>query len=495
MAVEGAENVGRAAGETRFTAESALPYPRERVFAWHERPGALARLTPPWERVTVVSREGTIHDGDVTIFKVGVGPVKVEWEARHEGYKPPEEFCDQQVRGPFASWHHRHSFEPLPAGTRARDVIHHRLPGGAMGRSLGRDKVEAMLHRMFAHRHHTLAADLRRHASYTGKPLRVLVAGASGLVGSALCAFLSTGGHEVIRLVRAQSSPPADAVGRAVAWDPAAQSLDLAGVGPVDAVINVAGENVGAARWTPEFKQRLRTSRVDLTHFLARQIAQMNPRPAVFVNASAMGFYGERGDESVTEGSPRGVGFLSELSQDWEAAVAPAREAGTRVVLPRIGLVLDPQEGVLGKMLPVFRAGLGGKLGSGRQWMSWIALDDVVDVFHRALIDESLEGPVNASAPAPVTNADFTRALGRVLGRSTIFSVPGPALKLAMGEMGVVALSSTKMLPQRLLSAGFGFRFPTLEAALAHALGRMPLSPLERTAEGAHARYVAPPFG
>lgn len=467
-------------GDLTFEAQSELPQPPAQVFAWHERQGAFARLSPPWEDTQMVSRQGTIFDGDVTVLKVAAGPARVLWEARHFGYQAGVQFCDEQVRGPFAKWVHRHKFVATTAGTRAEDHVQYRPPAGALGRALSRSSLEKSFHRMFAYRHQTLAADLARHASYTGRPLRVLVAGASGLVGSALCAFLSTGGHEVVRLVRSQSQPPADAVGATVDWDPVAGKLDAAQLGPIDAVVNLAGENVAAGRWTDERKRRLRTSRVDLTAFLAAEIAKLNPKPAVLVNASAMGFYGDTGDAEVREGEGPGQGFLSQLSQDWEAATAVAQAAGVRVALPRIGLVLTPQEGVLAKLLPPFRAGVGGRLGNGKQWMSWIALDDLVGVFHQALVDQRYQGPINAAAPELVRNSAFAETLGQVLGRPTLFTVPAFALKLALGEMGAMAMMSTRMVPARLLELGFGFRFPTLRAALDNMLGTEPLPPLQR---------------
>lgn len=471
--------------ELSFVAEGLVPHAPDRVFAWHERPGAFARLSPPWEATQVLAREGTIRDGDRLVMKVPLGPLGVEWEARHFGFQPGIEFNDEQVRGPFASWRHRHQFRPAEGGTLVEDSVRYALPAGALGRVFGRDTVEKRLHRMFAYRHAALAADLERHANHQGPPLRVLVAGASGLVGSALCAFLSTGGHEVLRLVRPKSSPPADAVGTEVPWDPTAGHLDHAGLGPVDAVVNLAGENVGDGRWTEERKRRMRGSRVDLTRFLAAQVARMNPRPKVMINASAMGLYGERGDEPLTEDSPAGEGFLAQMCLDWEAATSAAQEAGVRVVLPRIGLVLSPHDGVLGKMLPVFRAGLGGKLGKGSQWMSWIALDDLVGVIHAALIDARWSGPINAAAPEPVTNGTFTDTLGRVLGRPTVLPVPAMALKLAFGEMGEMAMASVRMLPGKLQTGGFRFRFRSLEAALETLLGRGPLPPLETNGKAA----------
>ncbi|MCG5052538.1 MAG: TIGR01777 family oxidoreductase [Myxococcales bacterium] len=478
-------------GALSFEATSFVPHPQAQVFAWHERPGAFSRLTPPWETVEVLARQGTIRDGDVALLKVQAGPLRLVWEARHFGFEPGVEFKDEQVRGPFSRWVQTHRFTPAPGGTTIQDLVDYQVPGGALGRAFGRGSVEAKLLRLFSYRHEALAADLTRHAAYTGPPLRILVAGGSGLVGRALCAFLSTGGHDVYRLVRPDSQVPADAVGTGVAWQPREGILDVRALPPLDAVINLAGENVAGGRWTDARKKRFRTSRVDLTRFLAESLAAMNPRPKVFLNASAMGIYGPRGDEPLTEESAVGTGYLAELCQDWEAATEPARRAGIRVAMPRIGLVLAPREGVLGKLLPAVRAGVGGRLGSGKQWMSWVALDDLVGALHHALVDESLEGPFNVAAPGAETNAVFTETLGHILKRPTFLPVPAAALKLAFGEMGEMAMSSVLMRPERLTRAGFSFRFDKLEDALAHLLGTNPLPRLTRTATGAAATYLA----
>lgn len=471
---------GHTAADLSFHAQCQLPFPLADVFAWHERPGALARLTPPGEDVDVVSRRGTIHEGDVTTLRVKGGPMHFQWEARHFDFQRDVAFKDEQVHGPFASWIHEHRFTANAGGTFAQDLITFRVPGGTLGEVLGRGAVEKKLHRLFAHRYAALAGDLAWHAAYQGPPLRVLVAGSGGMVGRALCAFLSTGGHHVIRLVRASSKPDPDAVGEAVVWNPYAGTVDTAALGVVDAVVNLAGENVAGGRWTAQRKAELTTSRVDVTKFLATLCTRLHPKPAVLINASAMGFYGERGDEVVDEGASRGEGFLGDLCVAWEAATNAASDAGIRVVLPRISLVLSPREGVLAKMLPVFRAGVGGRMGSGQQWMTWITLDDLVGLLHRALFDTRYEGPINACTPEAVRNAAFASQLGTAVGRPAFLPVPAVALKLALGEMGQVATSSTRMAAKRLVQWAFPYRFATLPQAFTHLLGLHELPPLHR---------------
>jgi uncharacterized protein (TIGR01777 family) len=295
-------------------------------------------------------------------------------------------------------------------------------------------------------------------------PLRVAVAGSSGLLGTELSRRLETEGHAVLRLVRRPPRGEGEAQ-----WDPAAGRIDAAALEGVDAVVNLAGENVGE-RWTEERKRRIRASRVDATRLLAEALAGLAQKPRVLVNASAVGFYGSRGDERLDEMSAPGDDFLAGVVRDWEAATAPAAEAGIRVVLPRFGVVLTARGGALARMLTPFRLGVGGTLGGGRQWMSWISLDDAVDVIVRALRDERMAGPVNAVAGA-VTNEEFARTLGRVLRRPALVPVPAFALRLLFGEMAEgTVLVSQRVEHRRLTQLGHSFRHPELEAALRAAL-------------------------
>jgi uncharacterized protein (TIGR01777 family) len=297
--------------------------------------------------------------------------------------------------------------------------------------------------------------------------MKVAVTGASGLVGSALVPFLSGGGHEVVRLVR--RAPRAEGE---VRWDPARGEIDRAGLEGVDGVVHLSGENLAGGRWTAARKARLVDSRVGSTRILARALAELDRPPKVLVSMSAVGYYGARGDAWVDESSPADGDFLSRLCVDWEAAAAPAVEAGLRVAHPRLGVVLSPAGGALGKMLLPFRAGLGGVVGPGTQYMSWVAIDDVLGALHLALTAEALEGPFNVVAPEPVTNREFTKTLGRVLGRPTVTPVPAFALRLALGEMAdATLLASTRVRPRRLEETGYAFRLPALEGALRHVLG------------------------
>ena len=297
--------------------------------------------------------------------------------------------------------------------------------------------------------------------------MKVLVSGASGFVGSRLTARLTDDGHQVTRLVRSHPKPE-----RAeIQWDAAAGGLEPSALAGFDAVVHLAGENISQGRWTDAKKARIRHSRVRGTQLLAQTLARPAGRPKVLVTASAIGFYGNRGDEQLDEQSPPGSGFLADVCRQWESATEPAAEAGIRVVPLRLGLVLSSTGGALAKMLPIFRLGLGGPLGSGRQYVSWITLDDVIGAIQHAIAADSLRGPVNAVAPHPVTNREFTRALGRALRRPALLPVPAFALRVILGQMAnELLLASTRVVPRRLLDSGFRFRDPGLESALKRVL-------------------------
>lgn len=296
--------------------------------------------------------------------------------------------------------------------------------------------------------------------------MHVAVSGSRGLVGSALVPFLTMGGHRVTRLVRGAPANSDEA-----AWNPSRGLAEPSRFGGVAAVVHLAGENIAAGRWTPARKAGIRQSRVEGTRSLCESLARLAQPPKVFVSASAIGFYGDRGAQALTEESGSGSGFLPDVCREWEAATEPASQAGIRVVILRFGMVLSPAGGALQKMLPPFKLGLGGRIGSGDQFMSWIAIDDAVGAIHHALSVESLRGPVNAVAPTPVTNAGFTRTLARVLRRPAFMAVPSFAARMAFGEMAdALLLASARVMPVRLRESGYHFRFPELEGALRHLL-------------------------
>jgi hypothetical protein len=452
-----------------LTRRCRLAAPADEVYRWHARPGAFERLNPPWDPARVVSRSGSIEEEGARVV-LRVGRLLQRWVAEHHGAVPGREFHDRQVEGPFALWEHAHRIEPDgPAASTLEDRIEYALPAGPLGDAVGGRAVRALLGRMFAYRHRVTADDLAAHARCRGgKAMKVAITGSSGFVGSALVPFLTTGGHEVVRLVRREPRAKDEA-----RWEPEKGEAPAAALEGVDAVVHLAGENIAEGRWTDARKARLRSSRVGPTRLLAETLAGLARKPKVLVSASAVGYYGSRGDRWMSEKDDPADDFLGRLSVEWEAAAEPARKAGIRVVHPRIGVVLSPRGGALGKMLLPFKAGLGGVLGPGTQYMSWIAIDDLLGVLHHLLDRGDLEGPVNAVAPEPVTNAVFTKTLGRVLRRPTVAPAPAFALRLAFGEMADAALlGSTRVRPERLLASGYPFRFPDLEGALRHVLGR-----------------------
>ena len=445
---------------------SILDHPIDEVFAWHTRPGAMRRLVPPWQPMRVVKETESLADGTAILGLPG----GLRWIARHDpaAYEPPRQFRDVLSSDGLMTlppriigwWRHTHRFSDVGDGTTGmHDEVDTTVPG-------------AMLRSTFAYRHRQLAEDLSAHRDATnagGRPMVIAMTGSSGLVGTALAAFLSTGGHRVIRLVRRD---PLNADERR--WEPSKPAADL--LDGVDAVVHLAGESI-AGRFTDAHRRAIRDSRIEPTRRLAEVAAAASGGPRTFVSASAIGFYGyDCGDTVLDEDSPRGDGFLADVVADWEAATAPAADAGLRVVTVRTGIVQSSAGGTLKLLRPLFAAGLGGRLGSGRQWLSWIGIDDLLDIYYRALYDTRLTGPVNAVGPEPVRNAEYTRALAATLHRPALLPVPSFGPRLLLGKQGAVELAEAnqRVRPGRLDALGHRFRSTTVTDALAHQLGHDP---------------------
>ena len=443
--------------------QSIVEHPRDEVWQWHTRPGAMRRLVPPWQPMTVVSETDSLSDG---IAVLGL-PGGLRWVARHDPsvFVPGSRFADELSSHGLASWpprviggwRHTHTYTDEGLGTRVHDRVEAAVPAAA-------------LRSTFVYRHRQLADDLNAHrrAADAGMgPQVIAITGASGLVGSALRAFLTTGGHRVISLVRGKPQGNDERQ-----WDPDAPAPGL--LAGVDAVVHLAGASI-AGRFTDGHRAAIRDSRIEPTRLLASAAATTEGGPRAFICASAIGIYGfDRGDTLLTEDSTRGDGFLADVVTDWEAATVPADDAGLRVVKVRTGIVQAAAGGTLKLMRPLFAAGLGGRLGSGKQWLSWIGLDDLVDVYHRALFDERLSGPVNAVGPEPVRNNEYTSELARVLHRPALIPVPSFGPRILLGEQGAreLAEASQRVAPAKLASVGHQFRHPDVGDALGHQLGR-----------------------
>lgn len=434
---------------------------RETVWAYHTRPGAVTRLTPPFVPLTPLREADNLRDG-TTVFAL---PAGVRWEARHDpdGFREGEQFVDTCVNAPvrqLADWTHTHTFSDAPDGrTQITDTVETRAPA-------------KFLRPAWAYRQQQLAGDLafhRRLARSGAAALTVALTGSHGTVGTALKALLTTAGHTVVPLVRSDPQP-----GERL-WDTDNPAHDL--LDGVDVLVHLAGEPL-FGRFNDRHKAEIYSSRVGPTRKLAELVARSPSSPAL-VCASAVGFYGsDRGDAELTEHSERGDGFLADVVADWEKATRPASEAGARVVNIRTGIAMAGNGGVLPLLSGLFSTGLGGRIGDGRMWMSWVAIDDLTDIYATAVVDETLHGPVNAVSPHPARNVELTEELGATLKRPTFVPVPGfgPAILLGREGADELALANQRVLPTVLQSRGHEFRYPHLGGALAHELGREELA-------------------
>ncbi|MEM6688553.1 MAG: TIGR01777 family oxidoreductase [Planctomycetota bacterium] len=450
-----------------YEAQIELPVSIENAFAYHDRPGALQRLIPPWENVRIEQQAGSLEPGSRVVLVTRIGVIPVRWVAEHTAYEPPQRFADRQVSGPFALWEHEHRFESSSGHENSRliDSIAYRLPLGALGGVFGGGQALRTIEAMFAYRHRVTRDDLSLLEKYKLEPKTIAVSGASGLVGKNLCAMLRLLGHRVLRIVRR----PEESEDTIAVWD---QPSDAKRLGECDFVIHLAGKSIASGRWNESIKREIRDSRVVKTQKLAQTIADLDGDRPDLICASATGIFGDRGDEVLTEATPIADDFLASVAEEWEAACDPARQAGCRVVNARFGIVLDPNDGALQKCLLPAKF-FGGALGNGKQYWSWIALDDVLGGLYHCMANEGLSGPVNFTSPQPLQNSQFAKTLAKVLSRVALFPAPAFALRLALGEMeNGWLLASTRVEPRKLIDSGYSFRFQDLETFLRYALGK-----------------------
>ncbi len=451
-----------------YTRSVRLRVDRGKAFAWHERRGAFARLQPPWERTELV--EGPtdgLRDGSKVVLKAGLGPLSLKWELHHTDYREGEQFVDVMDRGPFRSWRHWHRFHDEADGeSRLEDFIRWSLPLPWISEPLMRGWVVRKLERMFSYRHAVTAADLGVTPASGG--LTVLVAGGTGLVGSSFVPWLQTRGHEVRVLTRNPKARPGF-----WGWNPGSGEIDPKALEGVDVIVNLAGETI-AQRWTVGARKRILDSRIQSVDTLLKGLESSGQRVRRFVGVSGSGYYGfEDKGEPVDEAAPLGEGFLATVCRDWEAATGRAARVADQVIIPRPGVVLTPAGGALAKMLPAFLAGVGGPVGSGRQPMPLIGIEDLVWVLGAMVEGIDLEGPVNVAMPGRVTNRDFGKTLGKVVRRPAFLPLPGMVVRGLFGKMGVEALlGGVEVSVGKLESAGYRFRHRDLESCLRFHLGR-----------------------
>ncbi|MBN8603947.1 MAG: TIGR01777 family oxidoreductase [Planctomycetes bacterium] len=461
----------------QFTAESTFQVGIEALFRYHALPGAIDRLLPPWQNVQIAKKGASIDVGTEVVLRLGtpIG-IPIHWHARHTKLEPSRLFEDIQTSGPMASWTHQHRFESVTDETsRLIDDISYRLPLGSVGALLGDRFFRNELTKMFRYRHATTRDDLELIHRLPQRKLRIAVSGASGLVGSNLVALLQVAGHEVLKLSRGKSASPISGSKESgvLAWSPSEGLADPAAAEGLDAVVHLAGKSIGDQRWTDSVKQMIRDSRVKATAILAKQLAQLNQPPKAFISCSAIGYYGDRGDEMLDETSAKGTGFLSDVCAGWEEATEPLQESGrTRVVHTRLGIVLHPRQAAMAKLLTPIWFGAGGPMGTGRQYWSWISISDCIGALYQLCLDDRATGIFNLVAPHPERNRDFVRKIARIVHRPSFFPTPKFALRLALGEMADPLLfDSCRVQPVKLEGLGYSFRHPTLESAIRYLLG------------------------
>jgi uncharacterized protein (TIGR01777 family) len=440
--------------------QAIIPFPASQVIDWYRRPAALLQLLPPWRSSRVLfCKERSGQNGARLGIELSFAGVKSKWILEKTESNKEGEFVVQQAKGPFVNYRHVSRFQTLTAqNCKIEEEIAYRLPLGFPFFHLQREKE-----RELKWRHRKIQDELAFLSRYPIQRQKILLSGSSGLLGSSLKAFLKAAGHEVIPLVRF----PSKSDEKTVVWDPEREQFCKADFEGFDGVIHLAGENIAAGRWTAGKKKRLFLSRCRDTWLLSQILVRLDTPPSTLICASAIGYYGNRSAERLSEGSLRGNGFLADLCAKWEAASQVAEQKGIRVLHARLGVVLSRQGGMLPKILVPYRFGLGGKLGSGRQVMSWVEIDDVVRACYHLLMTRSLRGPINVVAPQPIQQQEFAHELGKRMRRPCLLSVPKVLLHYLLGEIAdELILADQYVEPRKLLETGYEFRYPVLSQAL-----------------------------
>ena len=455
-----------------------IPATNKDAFDYHAREGALERLVPPWSILTVTGHEGDIRDGAISTFKVSLGPIGFKWMAAHFGYLQDQQFQDKMIKGPFQSWIHTHSFIPDEIGhCIMEDKIAYSPRFGKLGPILLNNTIQNSLNQLFHYRHRILSNDINLwKIAGRNKGQKILITGSHGLIGSSLIPLLTAAGeHKITRLARPPSNRN-NTNSHSIVWDPSDDKVNVKELEGFDVVVHLAGENI-FGRWTDSKKQRILESRIKSTRLLCDSLIKLANPPSTLICASAIGFYGNRGDEVLDEESKPGSGFLSDVCQKWEESTETARDAGIRVVNTRFGVVLTPKGGILQKLLAPSRLGLSFRLGDSNRYISWVSIEDVIGSIFYSIINSSIRGPVNVVSPNPVTSLEFSKTLARIVKSKIMLPISQKLARMMFGELEDALISSSALVvPNKLSSAGYRFVNPKVEDTLRLLVGHQIIS-------------------
>jgi hypothetical protein len=438
-----------------FTYTSSYPFSAQELFLWHMRKDALKRLLPPWQKVKVLSAGSPKNMGSLTKIRMYIGPLFRDWVSKHVLYEEGKRFVDEAIKSPMLFWRHSHEFIQKQKEAILTDHIEYALPW-----YVGSSYVEKNLQKLFAFRHRRLSSDLAIFHKYDMQKKKILLSGASGLVGAEFMAFLQALGHDVYCLKRGKTDMQRQIIG----WNPEQDGNHIDAFEGFDAIVHLSGENIAKKRWSKAQKERIFQSRCRDTYHLATIVSRLSRPPKVLISASAVGIYGDRKEEVLAEDQTFGNDFLANVCIHWEKAVEPLKQKAIRLCQARFGYILTPQGGMLGEMLLPFRVGAGGIMGSGRQMIPWVALDDVIYALYHLMMTETLSGPINIVASHPVTQKEFAQTLAKVLMRPCFLRIPRFFLKVMLGERAdALIFRSANVSNAKLLQSGYQPHFQTLE--------------------------------